>query len=145
MLISSTPSREGAIGQNIYPCSGLIQKGVQAGLYHYVIRHKVPERTRRGGASWYLKIISLFNFSMWTISVVDGNKGMQQYINTLLDGGFGSVLSAVYAALIIDYRLLCCFLFAELAFKVGCFWDGPGGVSSAGVEHKTGLELWRGD
>ena len=95
--------------------------GVQAGLYHYIIRHKVPERTRRGGASWYLKIISLFNFSMWTISVVDGNKGMQQYINTLLDGGFGSVLSAVYAALIIDYRLLCCFLFAELAFKVGCF------------------------
>ena len=40
---------------------------------------------------------------MWTMSIVDGDSKMLQYINDLIGEESGSVFSAVYAALVIDY------------------------------------------
>ena len=65
-------------------------------------------------ASWYLKILSLFNFAMWLDSMVttyDGN------IKMIFGQGW-SIINTANIALLIDYRLLCCLLFAEHAMEV---------------------------
>ena len=76
---------------------------------------------------------------MWTQSVVDGDKEMLLYIDNVLEDG-GSVVSAVYAAMVIDYRLLCCLLFAELAIQVeGWDFTRQHPVDNRVVDQQTGI------
>ena len=65
-------------------------------------------------ASWYLKILSLFNFVMWLDSMVATSEGNIK----LIVGPEGSIINTANIALLIDYRLLCCLLFAEHAMEV---------------------------
>ena len=97
--------------------ASLFQKVIQAGIYHFSLCHKRPWEDRYYGASWYFKIIALYNFTMWLQSLVDGNHTMHMYLTTFLKDN-ASVVSSVYAALIIDYRLLCLLLYIELAVEV---------------------------
>lgn len=95
---------------------GLFQKLVQAGVYHFDLRHKRPRRGRELGASLYLKIVSYFNFVMWLDSMMMGHKG-----NPFLEKTFGkgfSIVAFALSALLIDYHLLCCLIFAEHSIEV---------------------------
>lgn len=90
----------------------LIQKLLQAGLYHFDLRHRIPAKNKECGASWYLKIIALFNFSMWLESIMVADKVGEKIVKDVLKGGY-SVFASIHAAMLIDYRLLLCMLFIE--------------------------------
>ena len=115
--------------------AALFQKIIQAGIYYFSITHKSP----MNGASFYLKIIAIFNFSMWLQSIADGNTTMNRYFLPIIKSS-ASVVSSVYAALLIDYRLLCFLLYIELAIEVD-YWDDD----SHNIEHNrhhTSTPIW---
>ena len=66
------------------------------------------------GATWYLKIVSLFNYTMWLDSMVQTS---DENIKMMFGQGW-SAINTANIALLIDYRLLCCLLFAEHAVEV---------------------------
>ena len=92
--------------------SGFLQKLSQAALYHFSLRYKVPALNNNHGASLYLKIVALFNFSMWLQSIMVADDQGHKYLKNVLQDGY-SVFTSFYAAFLIDYRLLCCMLFVE--------------------------------
>lgn len=95
----------------------VMQKLIQVGVYHFSIRHKVPAHNRHQGASWFLKIMALFNFAMYLHAIVEGSATMSHSMKPVLAAG-ASVVSAVYGSLVVDYRLLCLLLYIELALEV---------------------------
>ena len=95
---------------------GLLQKIVQAGIYHFDLRHKLPSPQKKIAASWYLKIISFFNFVMWLDSIVFARNG-NVYLEVMFGKGISMFIFAL-SALLIDYHLLCCLLFAEHAIEI---------------------------
>ncbi|XP_057293890.1 uncharacterized protein LOC130622446 [Hydractinia symbiolongicarpus] len=96
---------------------GLFQKLVQASVYHFSLRLKVPARDKKLGAAWYLVVLSFFNFAMWLDSIMTSHDG-NLYIEELFGKGF-SIITSACNALLIDYRLFCCLLFAEHALEIG--------------------------
>lgn len=92
------------------------QKIVQAAVYHFSLRHKVPKPLMRMGCSWFLKTISLFNFAFWVDSIITTHTD-NEFVMKLFGNGF-SIVKAAYNALIIDYRLLCSLLFLEHALEL---------------------------
>ena len=94
----------------------LTQKLVQASVYHFSLRHRVPKPMMRMGCSWFLKTISLFNFALWIDSIITTPTD-NEFVMKLFGNGF-FVVKAAYNALIIDYRLLCCLLFLEHALEL---------------------------
>ncbi|XP_031571752.1 uncharacterized protein LOC116305891 [Actinia tenebrosa] len=94
----------------------LVQKLVQASIYHFSLRHKIPRYSMRMGCSWFLKTISLFNFAMWIDSIVTTHTD-NAFVMELFGDGF-SIVKTVYNTLIIDYRLLCSILFLEHALEI---------------------------
>ena len=96
--------------------TGLVQKIVQAGVYHFSLRHKVAKGGLCMACSWLLKIISFFNFAFWIDSIVTSNYD-NEWVVHLFGQGF-SIVKAAYNALVIDYRLLCCLIFLEHALEL---------------------------
>ncbi|KXJ19148.1 hypothetical protein AC249_AIPGENE11814 [Exaiptasia diaphana] len=94
----------------------LTQKLVQASVYHFSLRHRVPKPMMRMGCSWFLKTISLFNFAFWIDSIITTPTD-NEFVMKLFGKGF-FIVKAAYNALIIDYRLLCCLLFLEHALEL---------------------------
>jgi hypothetical protein len=94
----------------------LTQKIVQASIYHFSLRHKVPRPLMRMGCSWFLKTISLFNFAFW-IDTVSTARNDNAFVTNVFGNGF-SIVKTAYNALIIDYRLLCSLLFLEHALEI---------------------------
>ncbi|XP_057302564.1 uncharacterized protein LOC130636749 [Hydractinia symbiolongicarpus] len=101
----------------IFVFSGFFQKICQAWLYKYSLQYKIPAKNKFCGASWYLKIVALFNFSMWLDSIMTADLQGDHFIKSILSDSY-SIFSSGYAALLIDYRLLCCILFVEHAIKI---------------------------
>ncbi|XP_057302352.1 uncharacterized protein LOC130636597 [Hydractinia symbiolongicarpus] len=97
--------------------SGMLQKSFQAVLYYFFLRLKLPAKGKLIGASWYFKIISLFNFSMWLESIKIADMQGNEFIASIFQGG-ATLFSYGYAAFLIDYRLLCCIIFMENALKI---------------------------
>lgn len=97
--------------------SGMLQKSFQAVLYYFFLRSKIPAEGKLIGASWYFKIISLFNFSMWLESIKIADMQGETFIASIFQGG-ATLFSYGYAAFLIDYRLLCCIIFLENALKI---------------------------
>ena len=97
-------------------CTALVQKIVQAGVYHFSLRHKVAKGGLCMACSWLLKIISFFNFAFWIDSIVTSNYDNEFVVN-LFGKGF-SIVKAAYNALVTDYRLLCCLVFLEHALEL---------------------------
>ena len=96
--------------------TALVQKIVQAGVYHFSLRHKVARGDLRMACSWLLKIISFFNFAFWIDSVATSHSD-NDWVVSLFGSGF-SIVKSAYNALLIDYRLLCCLLFLEHALEL---------------------------
>ncbi|XP_031571763.1 uncharacterized protein LOC116305900 [Actinia tenebrosa] len=94
----------------------LTQKLVQASIYYFSLRHKVPSPLMRMGCSWFLKTISLLNFAMWIDSIVTTHTD-NAFAMELFGKGF-SIVKSAYNALLIDYRLLCSLLFLEHVFEL---------------------------
>ena len=94
----------------------LVQKVIQAKLYHFSLRHKVAKRDMRMGCSWLLKIISVFNFAFW-IDWIATARSDNDFVDHLFGNGF-SIVKAAYNALLIDYRLLCGLLFLEHSLEL---------------------------
>ena len=89
----------------------LFQKPVQLAIYLWLRRTISREELN---AKFYLRIISFFNLIEWLDAQVNVDADL------LLSGthdksypGLTDVVTVVYKALIIDYRLLCCLLFLE--------------------------------
>lgn len=95
---------------------GLVQKLLQASFYHFNLRLKVARPDKKKGAGWFLVTMSLFNYAMWLDSIVTANDGTK-YIVLIFGKGF-SIVTTACVALLIDYRLLCCLLFAEHALDI---------------------------
>ena len=94
----------------------LVQKLVQASVYYFSLRHKVPKEEQRMACSWYLKILSLLNFACWVNCIVNSDSD-----TPFLTGIFGnwlSIIQGTYDALTTDYRLLCCLLLLEHALEI---------------------------
>ena len=96
--------------------TALVQKIVQAGVYHFSLRHKVAKGDLCMACSWLLKIISFFNFAFWIDSIVTSNHD-NEWVVHLFGQGF-SIVKAAYNALVTDYRLLCCLVFLEHALEL---------------------------
>ena len=94
----------------------LVQKVIQAKIYHFSLRHKVPKRDMRMGCSWLLKIISVFNFAFW-IDWIATSESDNDFVVHLFGNGF-SIVKGAYNALLIDYRLLCGLLFLEHSLEL---------------------------
>ena len=94
----------------------LTQKIVQASVYHFSLRHKVSRGDLRFACSWYLKIVSFFNFAFWVDSIVTSGSD-NEFARKLFGDGF-SIVKAAYNALLIDYRLLCFLLFLEHSLEL---------------------------
>ena len=101
---------------------GLTQKLIQASVYHFSLRYKVPRDNKKQGASWYLRIVSLFNYGMWLHSMT---KTEEKIVDKMFGKGI-SIISIATVALLIDYRLLCCLMFAEHSMEV---YEKPGNES----------------
>lgn len=95
----------------------IFQKIIQVTIFYFGIRHKVPVANKHG-TSLFLKVIAIYNFAMWLQSIIEGNNTMQEYLSEIMMDGTSAVVASVYAALTIDYRLLCFLLFTELAIEV---------------------------
>ncbi|XP_032239948.2 uncharacterized protein LOC116619350 [Nematostella vectensis] len=113
----------------------LTQKIIQAAVYHFSLRHKVPMPLARMGCSWYLKTISLFNFAFWVDSIITTNSD-NEFVEKLFGSGF-SIVKAAYNALIIDYRLLCCLLFLEHALEMEDVRDTRGDTPYEPLDDST--------
>ena len=96
--------------------TALVQKIVQASVYHFSLRHKVARADLRMACSWLLKIISFFNFAFWIDSIATSHSD-NDWVVGLFGNGF-SIVKSAYNALLIDYRLLCCLLFLEHALEL---------------------------
>lgn len=94
----------------------LVQKVIQAKVYHFSLRHKVAKRDMRMGCSWLLKIISVFNFAFW-IDWIATSQSDNDFVDHLFGNGF-SIVKAAYNALLIDYRLMCGLLFLEHSLEL---------------------------
>ena len=97
-----------------------IQKFVQITTYHFKLTDSIPkgERNHFHGASWYYKTIALINFIFWIESIkVTKDRQQEIYMDKMLHGVY-TVFARTYTALIVDYRLICCILFAEHAFAI---------------------------
>lgn len=94
----------------------LVQKVIQAKVYHFSLRHKVAKRDMRMGCSWLLKIISVFNFAFW-IDWIATSQSDNNFVDHLFGNGF-SIVKAAYNALLIDYRLMCGLLFLEHSLEL---------------------------
>lgn len=97
--------------------SAMIQKLVQAGVYKYSLQYKIPAAGKQAGASWYFKLLALFNFLLWLNDLInDGSDDNTNLAATL--GKYYSVFFATYSALVIDYRLLLTILFIEHSLSI---------------------------
>ena len=97
--------------------AGLFQKVIQSGIYHFSLRQKVPVFNKNRGASLYLKTVALCNFSMWLESIILTDKEGHAYLDKILKSGYG-IFTSSYAALLVEYRLLCCMIFVEHAIDI---------------------------
>ncbi|XP_057304633.1 uncharacterized protein LOC130641713 [Hydractinia symbiolongicarpus] len=96
----------------------ILQKLIQAGVYHFSLRHQVPIANKKCGASWFFKIMALFNFSMWMQSIIEAEKDFEVPLKEKFFLDILTVIGSTYSALMIDYRLLCCLLFLEHAYEI---------------------------
>ena len=93
------------------------QKAVQALTYLY-IRHCLPDMDKKHSASLFLKILSLFNFTMWIDSLGNSRNDLDYSQATIVYGPAFNIPATIYEALLIDFRLLCSMLFLEHAFQI---------------------------
>ena len=96
-----------------------LQKPFQLAIYLYLRTTCLSKQEFKGNAEFYFRIMSFFNFIEWinTQVNVEIDVAPSGPIIDELDGWF-NVFVVGYKALIIDYRLLCCFLFLEHSAEI---------------------------
>ena len=98
-----------------------LQKSFQLAIYLYLRTTCLSRQEFKGNAEFYFRIMSFFNFIEWIDAQVnveiDVALSLSGPITDELDGWF-NVFAVGYKALIIDYRLLCCFLFLEHSAEI---------------------------
>ena len=97
----------------------LVQKPVQVIIYLY-LRSTITRLGFGENARFYFRILSFFNLIEWVDSQVnlDSDIQLSQGPITGDPSGWFNVLTVLYKALIIDYRLLCCLLFLEHSIEL---------------------------
>ena len=96
-----------------------LQKPFQLAIYLYLRTTCLSTQEFKGNAEFYFRIMSFFNFIEWIDAQVNVEIDVALSGPTIdeLDGWF-NVFVVGYKALIIDYRLLCCFLFLEHSAEI---------------------------
>ena len=96
-----------------------LQKSFQLAIYLYLRTTCLSRQEFKGNAEFYFRIMSFFNFIEWIDAQVNVAIDVALSGPTIdeLDGWF-NVFVVGYKALIIDYRLLCCFLFLEHSAEI---------------------------
>ena len=94
----------------------LVQKFLQATIYYFSLRHRYYCAKLPFTSHWYFVVLAIFNFILWEDSILTSRED-DNYSKYLYGNGF-SIFKATYNSLIIDYRLLCCLLFAEHAMEI---------------------------
>ena len=96
-----------------------LQKPIQLAIYLYLRTTCLSRHEFKGNAEFYFRVMSFFNFIEWIDAQVNGENDVDLSgpIIGKLDGWF-NVFVVGYKALIIDYRLLCCFLFLEHSAEI---------------------------
>lgn len=96
-----------------------LQKPFQLAIYLYLRTTCLSRQEFKGNAEFYFRIMSFFNFIEWIDAQVNVeiDVALSGPIIDELDGWF-NVFVVGYKALIIDYRLLCCFLFLEHSAEI---------------------------
>ena len=95
----------------------LLQKIIQAIIYCSVLRYKTFRPHFIENARFYLKVLAFFNFIEWVDSQVNEDSDVKTSGEQRVYGAWFDVFVTFYKALIIDYRLLCSFLFLEHALE----------------------------
>ncbi|CAB3992053.1 Hypothetical predicted protein [Paramuricea clavata] len=90
------------------------EKIIQVVLY-ILIRRCKPDPCYRRGAVFYFKFLSFLNFTFWLNSISFSDVPIY---DELSHDHILQYVDQTFKALIIDYRLLCAFLFLEHAFKI---------------------------
>ena len=94
----------------------VLQKLAQAAIYYFSLRHRYYYAKLPFTSHWYFVVLALFNFILWEDSILTARMD-DDYSRSIYGRGF-SIFKATYNALIIDYRLMCCLLFAEHAMEI---------------------------
>ena len=111
----------------------IVQKFIQAGVYFW-LRNTRPCESYKENAQFYFKILAFFNFIQWVDTQVNVESDFHVNGARKMYGGWFDVLKALYAGLMIDFRLLCSLLFLEHSIQIQSETDG-GGTEPADVEN----------
>ena len=102
----------------------LVQKPVQVIIYLY-LRSTITREEYRKNGQFYFRILSFFNLIEWIDAQVNLDSDIQ-LSGPITPNGWFNVLTVLYKALIIDYRLLCCLLFLEHSMEIDGAQDREG-------------------
>ena len=95
----------------------LAQKIIQVIIYLY-LRDTIICQEYKENAQFYFRALAFFNLIEWVDSQVNASSDVQlSGIGKEFDGWF-TVVTELYTALIIDYRLLCSLLFLEHSVEI---------------------------
>ena len=98
-----------------------LQKPFQLAIYLYLRTTCLSRQEFKGNAEFYFRIMSFFNFIQWIDAQVNVEIDVALSLSGPITdelGGWFNVFVVGYKALLIDYRLLCCFLFLEHSAEI---------------------------
>lgn len=124
----------------------LLQKVIQAGIYSIYLRNALIRQGCEENAQFYFRLLSFFNLVEWLDSQANVENDVRLTgIEHELDSWF-YVVTDLYKALIIDYRLLCSLLFLEHSVGVTevQIQDNPG-IGEQADEENQGPALPEGN
>ena len=88
----------------------IVQKIGQA-LVYIQLRLRCVRPEKRSSASFFLRVLALFNFTMWIDSIA--NSDFDLLSSSIVYGPAFNIPATAYEAILIDYRLLWAILFLE--------------------------------
>ena len=88
----------------------IVQKIGQA-LVYIQLRLRCVRPEKRSSASFFLRVLALFNFTMWIDSIA--NSDFDLLSSSIIYGPAFNIPATVYEAILIDNRLLWAILFLE--------------------------------
>ncbi|XP_032229472.1 uncharacterized protein LOC116613011 isoform X2 [Nematostella vectensis] len=94
----------------------LIQKFIQVTVYVF-IRNRTIRQHYVENAQFFFKVLAFFNVAEWLDSLVNFDSDLQLSKAQQVYGAPFEIISTLYQALVIDYRLLCALLFLEHALE----------------------------
>lgn len=118
----------------------IAQKFIQAAVYVWLRNSRACECYKEN-AQFYFKILAFFNFVQWVDTLVNIERDLVLNRARAMYGESFVVLESLYKALLIDYRLLCSFLFLEHSMQIRYETDGTETADAGEIETRCRIYI----